>query len=196
MKQNPNAILPDASSKPVHIDVEDIEEDEIIDVLIKRNNGLMSLSQKKDFVHTMQSFRYHLLSVATTYDVERGTNTWKAIASLCPEEKVCRKNNKELAELIFKVLIPLNLLRPTILEQIKNEQKQKVGTRSSTKIVVCPPFLIAGRNRHVINNRLGSWEHAEVQPAMKTNIKIDFSSQSEEFVETLKNFQVTTQLNL
>ena len=40
---------------------------------------------------------------------------------------------------------------------------------------------ISGRNRHAINNKLATRENTNFHPGMKTNLKIDFTNQSEEY---------------
>lgn len=51
---------------------------------------------------------------------------------------------------------------------------------------------IAGRNRHAVNNKLGVREKHVINPGMKSNLKIDFSDQSEAYksfigIKTSKN---------
>ena len=81
------------------------------------------------------------------------------------------------------------------LDIVKNAQKLSVTEKTALRQGFGTPTTkcklpsgdifdtrcISGRNRHAINNKLATRENTNFHPGMKTNLKIDFTNQSEEY---------------
>ena len=135
MKQNSKPIKPKMESSFWNNSA--IKEEERINNLEKSQKDAIMLSgNKKSFLVGLIELEHDLIPIAEIFDSMKDTNSSIApsLKKLIPANKrvILRDSkNKDLAEMVARLLPPLSILRNYMNEKFEEELKSKVQLRSS-----------------------------------------------------------------
>ena len=102
-------------------------------------------------------------------------------------DKNTKKHLREYAMLAASQKAGLDIVKNAQKLSVKEKAALRQGFGTPTTKCKLPSGdifdtrCISGRNRHAINNKLATRENTNFHPGMKTNLKIDFTNQSEEY---------------